>query len=231
MLAIGAGSPAARAGVMAGDLIVAINGVALSPTPSGTSASYAGVAAAYASLERASAARIMSLEIERTGIGLGLPIAPSTGCASQVQLRTSPMIEAKANGRNVTVTTALLGYVANDDELALAIAHEMAHNALGHRASLDAAGVRRGILGSYGDNAVKVLETERAADRLAYYLMARAGFDLGVVPGFWSRLYAGPAGGFANPRSHPTGAARIAEAHATIAEITRKRTSGHALTP
>lgn len=232
VLAVAPGSPAARAGVVAGDLIVSIDGVSLPFSPSVSTASYAGVAAAYAALERASAASLVSLEIERAGIGLRLTVAPVTGCASQVQLRTSPEIEAKADGRNLSVTTALLDYVSSDNELALAIAHEMAHNALGHRALLAAQGVRRGIFGSYGRNSsARLLEAERAADRLGYYLMARGGFDPAVAPLFWERLYQGPANSRHAPGTHPDARARIAEARIIANEIAAKRAGALALTP
>lgn len=231
VLAVAAGSPAARAGVMAGDVIVSVDGRPLSPSPETATASYAGVAAAYAMLERASSARLVSLEIERAGIGLALPIAPVTGCASQVQLRTSPEIEAKADGRIVSVTTALLDYVANDDELALAIGHEMAHNALGHRAMLEGQGLRRGTSGSYGRGNAQVLAVERAADRLGYYLMARAGFDPGVAASFWERLHVGPARSRRPPETHPDANARIDEAKRIAIEIADKRAAGNALTP
>lgn len=235
VLAVVPGSPAAQAGIAAGDVVLSIDGVPLAAARPAPTASHAGVAAAEAMLERASQGRTVPLEIERSDIGPGVSFylqpAPVTACASQVQLRTSPEIEAKADGRLLSVTTALLDYVRNDDELALAVAHEMAHNALGHRAMLESMGVRRGLSGSYGRNNARVLAVERAADRFGYYLMARAGFDPGVAASFWERLHLGPARSRRSPETHPDASARITEARRTVLEIANKRAAGKSLTP
>lgn len=234
VLAVAPNSPAARAGVMAGDFLVSIDGVPLSPSPEAATASYANVAAAQAMLERAAVARVFTLEIERgnvrPGIGLGLHPAPVTGCVSQVQLRTSPDIEAKADGRVLSVSTALLDYVKNDDELALAIAHEMAHNALGHRLLLETRGIRADRAITRADRA-EILQVERIADRFGYYLMTRAGFDTGVAPAFWQRLYEGPADSRRDPETHPTLASRVTLARSVATEIADKRARGLPLTP
>lgn len=231
VLAVAPNSPAARAGVLAGDVVVAIDGVPLVPTAPGATASFAGVAAAYAALDGASNARVFDLEIERVGTRLGLAVAPVAGCASQVQLRTSPEVEAKADGRVLSVSTALLDFVVEDDELALAIAHEMAHNALGHRRLLQARGIRPDAGGSSRADRAEILQVERIADRFGYFLMARAGYDTTVAPAFWQRLHDGPAHTRRDPQTHPTAPDRVAAAQATAAEIADKRARGLPLTP
>ncbi len=230
VLAVAPDSPAARAGILPGDVVVSIGGVRLVPSTPSANASFAGVAAALAKLDVAATARVFTLEVERGGIGLVVPVAPVTGCASQVQVRLSPEAYARADGRVLSVSTALLDYVRSDDELALAIAHEMAHNALGHRVSLEAEGVRLGTRLS-AEQSARVLAVERVADRFGYYLMARAGFDPGVAAAFWQRLHEGPAGGRADPRTHPAAAIRIATARAIASQIADRKARGLPLTP
>lgn len=211
--AVAPGSPAGRAGIVAGDGIVAIGDRPLAPAVLAQRASYDAVAAAYAALEAAAAKGTVPLRIERGDRRLAIDLVPAAGCASRVQLRSDRTIYAGASGSVLTVTTGLLAYVANDDELALAMAHEMAHNVLGHRASL-AARDGSGDRSRAGEAAVRA--TEAAADRLAYVLMARAGYDVGVAEGFWRRLYAGPARGRANAATHRDLDSRIADARAAL---------------
>lgn len=231
ILAAARASPADKAGLRAGDAVVGIAGRPVAVTPGSPKARYDGVGALYANLEGAAAAGPFDLAIERGGVASTVRVEPVRGCASRVQLLPSPTVSAKADGRVLSVTTGLLDYVTGDDELALVIAHEMAHNALGHRAQLNAQGVRRGVFGGYGKNAVVIRATERAADRLAYFLMARAGYDPGVARAFWTRLHAGPADVRGPATTHPELSARITDADAAIADIGRARRAGRPLTP
>ena len=231
VLAVAAGSPAEKAGLQAGDGLVSIAGKPVVPSSPVKRGIYAGVATAYAQLAQAAAIGVVDLVVERGGHTLSVAVTPTAGCVSQVQLLPSPRIGARADGLHLSITTALVDYVADDNELALVIAHEMAHNALGHRAQFEAQGVRRGLFGSYGANAVKVLEAERAADRLAYFLMARAGFDPRVALAFWPRLYAGPAGGHGSVTTHPDQSMRINDAREAIAQIAAAAAAGRAPTP
>lgn len=219
ILAVAPGSPADKAGLRAGDGLISIAGQPVASTPPGREGVYAGVAAAYVQLTRSASAGSFDLEVEREGRPFRAVVSPATGCVSQVQLLPSPVVHAKADGTHLSVTTGLIDYIANDDELALVLAHEMAHNALGHRAQFEAQGVRRGLFGGYGADAVKVREAERAADRLGYFLMARAGFDPRVAQSFWPRLYAGPAGGHTRVTTHPDVRTRLDDARQAQEQI------------
>ena len=231
VLAVAPGSPANTAGLRAGDRLVTINGRAAPATTPGRSGSYAGVAAAYLLIEGGSEASSMSIRIERGGQALDLTLIPVRGCASRVQLIPSPRVHAKADGSVLSVTTGLLDYVAGEDELALVIAHEMAHNALGHRAELQARGARRDLFGGYGGKAGVVLATERAADRLAYFLMARAGYDHRVAEPFWTRLHQGPAAGSGAPTTHPDLALRLTDYRKAADEILAAQAAGLSPSP
>lgn len=74
---------------------------------------------------------------------------------------------AVADGERVVFGDRFPGFDWPEDEFAAAVAHELAHNLLGHRAWLDRAGRSR----------ANVRLTEDEADRLAPWLLANAGYD------------------------------------------------------
>jgi predicted Zn-dependent protease len=112
----------------------------------------------------------------------------------------------------------LLAFARSDDELAIIIAHEMAHNILNHPDRLIAQGVPRGLLRGIGRNAEKVWATEAEADRLSIRLVAASGYNVSAAIPFWRRYYAQ----FDEPqifRTHPSLGARERIIAQTIAEL------------
>jgi predicted Zn-dependent protease len=165
------------------------------------------------------------IEIQRAGTRLMLHVATEPGCASRFQLIPSRSLNAEADGRYVQVTTAIAEYVADDAELAAVLAHEFAHNILGHRVRLDAARVSRGFFSNFGRNARSIRETEIEADRYSIYLLDRAGYDPEAAVRFWSRF--GRRGlNFLGSPTHPNWRNRIALFEAEIAAIRRAHAEG-----
>ena len=76
-----------------------------------------------------------------------------------------------------------------------------------------------------------MLETERQADHVALYMLARAGFDIAGVPDFLRRFASAQGPILSFVKDHPTSRERIAAAGTTIAEILRKRALGEPLVP
>lgn len=221
VLAVAADSLAAVADIRAGDAIISVAGDAVPAFEATNAADFARVERSYALLERAASAGSVPLIIRRAGRQLARDVTPVIGCASRVQLVPGGDISARADGKVLSVTAGLLAFTRNDDELAIVVAHEMAHNALSHRANR-APGEAR---------SAATRATEREADRFGYYLMARADYDVNVSPSFWDRLYRGPAGGLFGPRTHLGRRERIDGAVSTIQEIEVKRATGERLKP
>ncbi|MBP6379805.1 MAG: M48 family metalloprotease [Sphingorhabdus sp.] len=99
-------------------------------------------------------------------------------CASDFWVDARAKRDAGADGVRVRVTSGLIDYVLDDDELAAVVAHEMAHNLLDHRPLIEA--TKRGK--------TKVIKaTEAEADRLSVWLMANAGYDPEAAITFWQR--------------------------------------------
>lgn len=232
VMAIVPGSPADLAGLRADDRLVSVNGAALAVGAAvPRRGDMAGVAAARTLLAAALAAGPARIEIERGGQRSVLVMTGQTGCASDVELTTGGGMSAKADGRTVLVTAGLATYAASDDELATIIGHEMAHNALRHRARLDALGVGSGIERQIGPGAARVRETEREADYVGLYLMARAGYDIAAAAGFWRRYGAGHGPGAFGLPTHPSWRKRERDVLRTVAEIGAKRARGEPLVP
>jgi len=161
------GSPADVAGLKSGDGIVAVNGVEISSLPA-KPRSTARLEAVIAMLTDALSSNGPVTVTADTASGKKIfTLNPPAICASKFWLDTKSSLDAGADGDGVRVTEGLLAFTTQDDaELAAVVAHEMAHNLLGHRERLSGNRSRKAILA-----------TETEADRLSVWLMANAGYD------------------------------------------------------
>ena len=154
-------------------------------------------------------------------------VAPEAGCASDFLIsRSSGLRGVSSDGRRVGISAEMLDYVANDDELALVLAHELAHNILGHNKSVPSFRV----VGEDRSGRTKK-SREAEADRWALYLMARAGYDLSVAPGFWRRWGPKTSFGIFNAGTHPGWRDRAAAAEAEIVRIRAQQAAGQKPVP
>lgn len=230
VLALVPGAPAERAGLRLDDVLLSLDGRSLPSGDPGRDRSFERMAQILDALDAAFADGGAVVEIQRSGARLSLSVGTEVGCASRFQLVPSRRLNAEADGRYVQVTTALAAYVADDAELAAVLAHEFAHNILGHRVRLDAARVSRGFFGNFGRNARRIRETEVEADRFSVYLMERAGYDPGAAVRFFTRF--GRRGlNFLGSPTHPNWRARIAQLEAETAAIRSARAAGRAPVP
>ena len=207
VLSVAASSPGAEAGLRAGDVILSVDGqpirrdAALAPV--GATPRRAVLEAAEAQIEEALKAGAVELSVLRQGATIPIRLTSWPGCPVRIRLARSDQTNAFANGRYVTLTTAVLDFARSDDEAAVIIAHELAHNILAHPARLDEQNVPRGLLRGFGANADKVRATEEEADRLGISLVWAAGYDASAAIPFWRRFYER----FDGPqlfRTHPT---------------------------
>lgn len=218
--AIVPGGPASAAGLQADDALVAINGIKLATTEGGGGrASYDGMARVMGVIDRALAQGPLVLMVRRGDRTFDAKVTPVPACASEVQLIPSGRMNALADGRYVQVTSAIVDFVASDDELAVVIGHELAHNILGHRAKLDVAGVGSGLSSKFGKKAARIRATEIEADRLGLRLVARAGYDVQAAPAFWRRFGKEHGQGIFADATHPGWRDRAAMLQQVIAEL------------
>lgn len=235
-----AGSGAARAGLRQGDRLLAAGGT---PLPEGPNAlSQAGAVFGPIITKQAS----LPLSIERDGNPRELKIPVTRACAFAIELGNADNVNAYADGARVMITRGMIAFTQNDDELAYVMARTMAHNMLGH------AGAQRnaGTIGSIIDNLITVnpdtamligsggirampADADAAADRLAIYLLARAGYRIEGASAFWKRLAGAQPAKILNgyTANHPATAVRVAAIDKAVAEVKVKQSGKKALVP
>ncbi len=199
-------SPAAKAGVRRGDEILGAQG--------------RPVSAFDKSLKDAKV-----LHIRRDGKSLNLPIQGIRSCAVPVRLKTSSAINAWADGKHITVTTAMMDFVRNDRELALVLGHELAHNTMGHIKKA----IWNTIISGFATRTTRPFEAE--ADYVGLYYMARAGYEMDGVEEVWRRLGILFPKSVVRAKSHPVTPERLLAIRMTAREIRAKQKAGAPLLP
>ena len=265
VIGVAAGSAAERAGFAVGDRVVGIDGGA---PPLGASA--------LQSLARQLQTRRVpgtTLSLERGTLGFSLAetsgadrtasepepalhrtsVPADTVCGYNLIASKKDELNAWADGSNVTVTSSMLRFVADDDELAAVLAHEISHNAMRHLqakqqnaalgalfgAIIDIAAATRGVntQGEFTKAGVNVgsivfsQDFEREADYVGMYLLARAGRSTARAPNLWRRMAQENPGSIKYASTHPTTAERFVRLEQAAGEIEQKIARGEELAP
>jgi hypothetical protein len=224
VLAVLADTPAARAGLVAGDVLLAVNG---QPLPTGASVAAEPKREKWrrladeteTELETALKRGPALLRVLREGREMEVRLGSFPACLGRVRLARSTQVNAFATGRTVVMTVAMLKFLRSDDELAVVLGHELSHNIYGHPAIRSEEGILRGL----GIKVSAAWKREEIADRFGLRLMAAAGYDLDAVIPFWRR-YLGKYDWFPQIfRSHPSLGARERIAAEEIAAIRREK--------
>jgi hypothetical protein len=230
VMAVVDGSPAARAGLRAGDRLRAVNGRSLDRGDPGSVPTRAGVERAQQMLGAAMRDGPVVLRVSTAAGDRDVRFLAESGCPSNVELVPGDTVNAWADGERVMVSEGLLRRCATDGDLALVIGHEMAHNLLHHRRRLAAEGIVANTLlpAATGPHDLrKVRETEEEADRLAVSLATMAAYDLGDAEPFMSGLLRGDV---AVANTHPARDRRLTLLRAAIAEARQGRARSAVLT-
>ena len=236
--AIASGSPAEAAGLRVEDRVTQINGQPLA----GETMSVALAALNDATTSGAA----LKLHIKRSAQAFNITLTPVSVCGYPVKLLDSQMVNAFADGENVMISKGMIRFVDSEDELALVIGHELAHNAQGHQdkkmgnaivgAIFDGIaagfGIHTGGLFSNAMGSVNSQGFESEADYVGAYFAARADYDVSDAAGLWRRMAA------ANPEaihlagtSHPSTAQRFLALEDASKEIATRRSAGEELIP
>jgi len=188
----------------------------------------------------------INLTISRDGQIHNVSIESEVACGYYVELNNQDAINAFADGERIVVTSGMMRF-ADDSDLAVVVAHETAHNAMGHidmkrrnatgGLFLDILAAAAGVNtnGAFSKAAARSHseEFELEADYVGLYLMASAGHPIEDAPYFWRRMAA------EKPEStqdhiadtHPTSPERFVAMQRAIEEIENKIARGAPLKP
>jgi hypothetical protein len=171
-------SPAARVGLAPNDMIVAIDGTPTAALPAAEPGDWRRLKGLHDAID-AALARDGAVGIAwrgADGVAHNEAIEGVPACPSRFELLDSGG-KAAADGNRVVVGRKFAGFGYAEDELAAALAHELAHNLLHHQAWLSRVGRRSG----------NVRLSEHEADRLMPWLLANAGYDPAAAERFFTR--------------------------------------------
>jgi hypothetical protein len=242
------GGPGARAGIAPGDQIVSLNGRDV-PTGDGASQQLRGRVRDLAK----GGGQAADLVLRRNGLRVQAQVQPAVVCDFPVTIGASDKVNAYADGDRMIVTQGMLRFVQNDQELAVVLGHELAHNAMGHLSAKTANSVMGGAGGFMLDVLVAAAgvntggaftrmgmkagadafstDFEREADYVGLYMIARAGFEIEAAPNFWRRMGMRQPGSIEHASTHPSTADRAVALEGTVAEVRRKQAAGLPLVP
>jgi predicted Zn-dependent protease len=162
-------------------------------------------------------------------------------------------VNAYADGKSIFITSAMVKFTRNDDELAFILAHETAHNVMEHISGLQQNALVGMLAGMAADIAMASAgggngstftqlggslagqayspEFEAEADYIGLYLAARAGYDISGAPDMWRRMSLDNPDSIYLTSTHPSNAARYVSMRKTVAEIQGKQARGLPLVP
>jgi len=174
-------------------------------------------------------------------------MAGDPACPWPAEIKRDDRVNAFADGKKVYVTTGMLRFVENDDELALVLGHEMAHDSHGHIWAKQGNAMIGAIIGAVisGLTGVNMTNTaanigqrmfsqqfEAEADYIGVYYAARAGFRTDVAADLWRRMAAAhPEAIHLAGSTHPSTAKRFIAIREASHEVESKRSLGQPLVP
>ena len=202
-------SPAQKAGLRTNDTIVEINGKPVAEFPVSRKRKWERPAKVQAHLRSASQAGKVTIEWRSPeGDGGSTLLVPELICASIFEV-VSNNDKAVSDGERVLIGDQFPGFAYSNDELAAAIAHEMAHNLLGHLDYFEITRRKQSL----------VRLSERDADRLMPWLLANAGYDPEAAVRFMTRFGPRYGGGLLRKRTHDGWDERVEFIGAEVARI------------
>lgn len=234
------GSGAIRAGLKRGDILQTIQDLTI---PTGPQAEPETARMLSPILKNLS-------EINITVIRQNQPITVSVpltlACAFAIDVGNAQHVNAYADGRRILLTRGLLDSFAADEDVAVIIAREIAHNVLQHAKQLQQMATLSMVIDNLllfkpdqiaanSSNGIKITpeKMDQEADRLALFMLARAGYDIATFTRVMQKLAQTPNSSQALTylTLHPWTEGRQSVIQATIKEIRQKQSTKKALVP
>jgi hypothetical protein len=143
--------PADRAGIKAGDVLVSMWGLPISEY---------NVEVIQERARNVKARVVMPVQVRRDGRTLDLTVEPVVSCDYPAILSPQQVLNAFADGERIFITRGMMAFARTDDELALVVGHELAHNTMRH---IDAR-KSNATAGMVGDIALAIFRAVPTAD-------------------------------------------------------------------
>ena len=172
---------------------------------------------------------------------------PDLICNYPILLVQNDSVNAFANGSQIGITTGMIRFAEEDEQLGLVIAHELGHNIMDHISKLrtnsllgtivDLAAAYYGVntQGVFGQAGARMYsqEFEAEADYVGIYYMERAGYSIDNVADFWRDMAVEHPGSInqSHASTHPATPERFLEINAAIEEIKEKKRLNQQLIP
>jgi beta-barrel assembly-enhancing protease len=240
-------SPAAKAGIKEGDRLLAINSWTV---PTGKDAQQT---LNKKLVEQGKPLQAVELTILQDKVEKKIAVTPIESCNYEVVLLNNDVKNAYADGKNIVIYKGMMDFFKTDEEIALVLSHELAHNSMKHIDAkkknvivgsifgllLDVAAATAGVNtngefskagGGIAGNAYSV-EFEQEADYVGLYYMAIAGYPINESAGFWRRMAISDSKAITAKTSHPTTPERFLAIEETVKEINLKVAEGRELKP
>lgn len=217
VLAVARGSPAQAAGLWPNAPILGLDGEAMPVSLAEGTPAWRRVQDLHDRIDLA-LREAGSVEIawrDRDNSIVRTRIGGASACASRFEVLDDGS-KAMAEGARVIFGRDFPGFGYPEPEFAAAVAHELAHNLLGHRA----------WLAEHGRKRKHVRLTEREADRLMPWLLANAGYDPAAARSFMERWGPRHGGGLLRKRTHDGWDERVEFIAAELTEIAELRAAG-----
>jgi membrane-associated protease RseP (regulator of RpoE activity) len=234
-------TPAAQAGLQEGDILISVNN---KNVPIGKNASK--IFSELLKKETEDNTQL-TFKVKRDEFNEIINVDPVYACDYPLNISNERIVNAYADGNQIVITQGMMNFAKTDDELALVVGHELAHNSMRHidAKTLNAMGgflvdILFAALGANTQGAFSKMasqaysqEFESEADYVGLYINELAGYEINDAAYFWRRM------GVKHPESieknhaasHPSPPERFVSIEDTIKEINQKKTVGENLMP
>jgi hypothetical protein len=244
---VATGSPADLAGIKEGDVVQSVNGWLAPYGKDGP------VKFSEKIKELGKAGIPVNFIIRTNGEEKKIAILPTKACDFSVMLSPDDIKNAYADGKNIVVQKGMMDFFKSDEEVALVVSHELAHNSMKHIDAkkknamiggifgllLDVAAAAGGVntngdftrMASNAGGGAYSVEFELEADYVGLYFMSIAGYKIDDAPNFWRRMATNNSASITMKSSHPTAPERFLALETTVKEIKGKIDNKQPLKP
>ncbi len=234
------GSGAMRAGLKRGDILQTIQDLNI---PTGPQAEPETARMLSPILKNLSELNITVIR-QNQPITVNVPL--TLACAFAIDVGNAQQVNAYADGRRILLTRGLLDSFTTDEDVAVVIAREIAHNVLQHAKQLQQMATLSMVIDNLllfkpdqiaanSSNGIKITpeKMDQEADRLALFMLTRAGYDPANFSRVLQKLAQNPNSSQALTYStlHPWTDGRQSVIQATLKEIRQKQAAKKVLVP